>query len=86
MPDTRKELLELYIAEQLRRVSAGTDVTTEMLQRSREQIAKSLDILGSTEVPKLWHPKAPSALIVMVGSSSHTENMGRGVSLATNRE
>ena len=53
MPDTRKELLEVHIAEQLGRISAGTDLTIEMLQRSREQIAISLDILSSTEVPKV---------------------------------
>jgi hypothetical protein len=57
MPDKRKELQELYVAEQFGRVTAGTDLTTEMLQRSREQIAKSLDILRSTEVAKVWHPE-----------------------------
>ena len=57
MPNTRKEFLELYIAEHLKRVYAGTDLTSEMLQRSREQIARSTDILRSTAVPKVWKPE-----------------------------
>lgn len=92
MPDTRKEVLERYIAQQLGRVNAGTDLTKEMLQRSREHIAKSVDILRSTEVPKVWHPQAPmSAPIAKIGTKSHSEkshseNMSRDVSLATNRD
>ena len=57
MPNTRKELLELCIVGQLGRAGAATDLTTKMLQRSREQIAKSLDILRPCEVPKVWHPE-----------------------------
>jgi hypothetical protein len=87
MPEMGKELLERYIAEQLSHVYAEIDLTTEMLQRSREQIAKSVDILRSTEVPKVWHPEPPaSAPIAKIGTKSHSDNMGRDVSLATNRE
>lgn len=57
MSNTRKEFLELHVAEHLKRVYAGTDLTREMLQRSCEQIARSTDILRSTAVPKVWRPE-----------------------------
>jgi len=50
-----KELLDLYIAK-LERIRAGTDLTAEMVSRSREQIAISWDLLKSAEAPKVWHP------------------------------
>jgi hypothetical protein len=87
MPDTREKWLELCIVEQLGRVSAGTDLTTKMLQRSREKIAKSLDILRSSEVPKVWHPEpffgGPNC--DNRDQFSHREK-GRDISLAINRE
>jgi len=51
-------LSERYIAEQVARVSDGIDLTTKMLQRSRKQIVKSLDILRASKVPMAWHPEA----------------------------
>jgi len=68
MPDDpRLHWLELRIAghlervsAHLKRVSAGTDLTVEMVRRSREQYAKSLDLLQSSEVPKVWHPDPES--------------------------
>ena len=58
-PMCDREFLERSIAEHLKRVYAGTDLTIEMVRRSREQLAKSQDLLQSTEVPKVWHPEQP---------------------------
>ena len=52
MPNPDREWLEARIVAHLERVSAGTDLTVEMVRRSREQLAKSWDILRAAEVPK----------------------------------
>ena len=43
MPDP--ELLKLYIAEHLERVSAWTAITAKMVERSCKQLAKSREII-----------------------------------------
>jgi len=45
MTDPSQKWLELRFAEHLERISAGTDLMAEMVRRSREQLAKSRDIL-----------------------------------------
>jgi hypothetical protein len=51
MPDDpSQERLKLRIAAHLKRVRAETYLTAEMVRRSREQLAKSRDLLRSTEM------------------------------------
>ncbi|MBU6464095.1 MAG: hypothetical protein KGR71_16120 [Proteobacteria bacterium] len=38
------------------RTHAGTELTREMIVRSREQLEHARDIL-KTDVPKIWRPK-----------------------------
>ena len=55
MPDDVDAWVERYIAAKLERLRAGSDLTHELLRRSREQIAKSKELLQA-EVPTVWHP------------------------------
>ena len=47
-----------YIEVELRRFHRGNEVTQRQLERSRERIELSIELL-EMPVPQLWHPKPP---------------------------
>lgn len=55
MPDTTQEWIERYryIKHRLDVLRAGNALTQEMLHRSRDQLARSQELL-QTEMPKIW--------------------------------
>jgi hypothetical protein len=54
---TKKEF-EAYLGEQKMHRIDGSQMTREMLRRSREQIAVSMALLQH-KVPNIWHPDPP---------------------------
>ena len=53
-----REWLERYLEARRKRLREGTELTHRMLNRSREQIALSAELL-KFEVPVVWHPEPP---------------------------
>ena len=68
MPDNIDTWVEQCVAAKLERLRAGSDLTHELLRRSYEQIAKSIELLGA-EVPKVWHPSRPDVLSLIPNQS-----------------
>jgi hypothetical protein len=59
MADEIAEWVARFEAAKLERIRAGNQLTRDLLQKSRKQLALSEKVL-KLPVPKVWHPEPPS--------------------------